>query len=66
MASTDAQKRATIKYMKEKLEKIEFRVPKGRKDKIREFATSKGMSLSAYITTLIDQDMQQNNEIPPR
>lgn len=58
MATTEAQKRATIKYMAENLEKIEFRVPKGDKQKIREFAESKGMSLSAYIKGLIEKDME--------
>lgn len=58
MATTEAQKRATIKYMAENLEKIEFRVPKGDKQKIREYAESKGMSLSAYIKGLIEKDME--------
>lgn len=60
MATTEAQKRATIKYMAENLEKIEFRVPKGDKQKIREYAESKGMSLSAYIKGLIEKDMEGN------
>lgn len=61
MASTEAQKKATIKYMSEKLEKIEFRVPKGDKEKIRNYAESNGMSLTAYIKYLIDTDMNKEN-----
>lgn len=60
MATTEAQKRATIKYMAENLEKIEFRVPKGDKQKIRKYAESKGLSLSAYIKGLIEKDMEGN------
>lgn len=58
MATTEAQKRATIKYMADNLEKIEFRVPKGEKDRIRRYAETKGMSLSAYIKRLIENDME--------
>lgn len=56
MASTEAQKKATIKYMNEKLEKIEFRVPKGKKEAIRKHAETKDMSLTAYIKYLVEQD----------
>lgn len=58
MATTEAQKRATIKYMAEKLEKIEFRVPKGEKEQIRLYAQNKGLSLTGYIKSLIKQDME--------
>lgn len=61
MATTDAQKRATIRYMAENLEKIEFRVPKGEKSKIRAHAESKGMSLTAYIKGLIEKDMGEEH-----
>ena len=61
MASTEAQKKATVKYMKENLEDIRFRVPKGNKEKIRSHAESKGMSLTAYIKHQIDTDMNKEN-----
>lgn len=61
MASTESQKKATIKYMKENLEDIRFRVPKGDKEKIRTHAESKGMSLTAYIKHLIEIDMNKND-----
>lgn len=61
MASTEAQKKATIKYMNEKLEEIRFRVPKGEKEKIRSHAESNGMSLTAYIKHLINTDMNKEN-----
>lgn len=61
MASTEAQKKATIKYMNEKLEEIRFRVPKGEKEKIRSHAESNGMSLTADIKHLINTDMNKEN-----
>jgi uncharacterized protein (DUF1778 family) len=60
MATTEAQKRATIKYMEKNLEEVRFRVPKGQKDVIRKYAQSHGKSLSAYIKDLIMQDMEKN------
>lgn len=60
LASNEAQKRATIKYMNEKLEEIKFRVPKGEKETIRKYANSKGMALTAYIKDLIKKDMEGN------
>lgn len=62
MATTEAQKRATIKYMAEKLEKVEFRVPKGEKERIRQYAQSKGLSLTGYIKNLIKQDMEGKDD----
>lgn len=56
MATTEAQKKATIKYMKENLEEIRFRVRKGKKEEYRDKAAKKGMSLSAYIVYLLERD----------
>ena len=38
MAPTDAQKRATKKYLEEKLDRITVRVPKGEREDIRTHA----------------------------
>ena len=56
MSTSDAQKKATNKYL-EKFEEIKIRVPKGCRDKYKEYATSKGMSLNNLIISLIEQDM---------
>lgn len=56
MATSEAQKRASIKYMSEKLEEVKFRIPKGKKDHIRKHAETKGLSLTAYIKQLIEKD----------
>lgn len=56
MAITDAQKKATNKYF-EKLDEFKVRVPKGQKELIQARAQSKGLSLNAYIISLIEKDM---------
>lgn len=53
---TDNQNKATQKYIKENLEQISFRVKKGKKDEYKEKAASKGLSLTAYIMKLIEED----------
>ena len=59
MSYSKAQKEATARYMKNNLDDIKIRVPKGKRDKIRAYAESKGMSLNAYINDLIDKDMKK-------
>ena len=59
MPTSDAQKKATNKYL-EKFEDIKIRVPKGSRDKYKEYAASKGMSLNNLIIALIEQDMINN------
>ena len=56
---TDRQNKATQKYIKENLEQISFRVPKGKKDEYKEFAESRGLSLTALIVQLIEREMQK-------
>lgn len=58
MAYNESAKKATMKYMAENLEKIEFRVKKGKKEEYRKRAEEKGMSLRAYIIELIEKDME--------
>ena len=59
MALTDAQKRAVAKYNERAYDRIEVKVYKGQKDKIKAHAESKGMSLNAYINDLIEKDMNK-------
>lgn len=44
-------------YIKEKYDRINLTVPKGRKEEIKRKATSAGMSVNEYINSLIDKDM---------
>lgn len=56
---TEARKRATAKYMKENLEDIKIRVPKGERDRYKLQAAAAGMSLNAYIIKLMDDDRER-------
>ena len=56
MATSNAQKKATIKYMAENLGEVRFRVPKGKKAVVQQAAQNKGMSVAAYLIDLIEKD----------
>ena len=47
---------ASQKYQAEHLEQVRFWVKKGKKDEYKAKAESKGMSLAAYIVSLIETD----------
>ena len=54
-------KNRTMKYMKESRDKLTLNLPKGKKDEYKEYAQSKGMSLTELIMSLIDADMQKSS-----
>lgn len=60
----DAQKKASMKYLAEKTESIQIRVPKGKKDEYKAFAEKKGVSLNALICQLLEQAMSDVNANP--
>lgn len=45
----DSRKRANTKWLKENYESITIRVPKGTREKIKEWADASNMSMAAYI-----------------
>ncbi len=58
MPYTEAQKRATAKYNAKAYDRIEIKVAKGKKAEIQAFAESRGESVNAFVTRLIDQAME--------
>lgn len=58
MAKTayERNKNAIKKYLNEKTESIQIRVPKGKKENYKEQARQNGLSLNAYIIDLIEKD----------
>jgi len=58
---TDARRKASAKYLKESVEDIRIRVPKGRKEEIKARADSKGMSLNGYVVQAIDERIERDN-----
>ena len=55
MAPTEAQKRARDKWLRDKVEDIRFRVPKGKKAIIQEHAAKQGESVNAFISRAVDE-----------
>lgn len=53
---TESRKKATIKYIREKRDRFEMTFPKGKLAEYKAKAAEKGMSLSAYIISLIEND----------
>lgn len=66
MSASEAQKRATAKWQKEKVEEIKFRVPKGRREVIKAHADSCGESMNAFLVRAVaeamERDRMKNNE----
>lgn len=52
-----ARQRTVKKYL-EKFEDIKIRVPKGKRQEIKEQAQRKGMSINAYVLYLIEKDKE--------
>ena len=59
---TDAQKNASIKYLKEKTDSIQIRTPKGTKDKWRAAATQNGKSLNQFIVDAVEGEIEKAGE----
>lgn len=53
-------KMRTIRYMKEKRDKLTLDFQKGKKEVYREYAKSKGKSLNSLISELLEREMQEN------
>ncbi len=59
---SEAQNRATQKYIKENLEEIKFRVKKGEKDKYKHAAEKAGMSMAKFFITAADEKIERGNK----
>ena len=57
---TEAQNRATQKYIREKLEEIKFRVRKGEKDKYKPSAERAGLSMAKFFLDAADEKMARD------
>lgn len=57
----ESSKRATLKYIKENLEEVRFRVKKGEKDRYKAHAENRGKSLTSLIVDLLERDIKEYN-----
>lgn len=57
MPYTEAQKKASIKYMNEKTDDIRLRVPKGLKEKYKKAADDRGKSMTQFIIECVENEI---------
>ena len=57
---TEAQNRATQKYIREKLEEIKFRVRRGEKDKYKAAAERAGLSMAKFFLDAADEKIARD------
>ncbi len=62
MAPTEAQRRAREKWLREKIEPISIRAPKGRKDVYKQHAKKYGESLNTFLLRAAEETIIRNNE----
>lgn len=56
---TDAQKKASIKYLKEKTDSIQIRTAKGTKDRWRVAAEERSKSLNQLIVDAVEKEIAE-------
>ena len=59
MASTEAQKKASIKWQKENYSRIPLDVPKEYHEHLKEVAKSQGMTLGGFIKQAIAEKLER-------
>ena len=61
---TEARKKANEKYLKESVEDIRIRVPKGDKAKVQEHAAAMRESMNSFVVRAITETMERDNLSP--
>lgn len=59
MAYTEAQKKASMKYMSEKTDDIRLRVPKGLKSKYKTEAEKRNVSMTQFIIDCVEEKIER-------
>ena len=62
---TQAQAKAIKQYMHEKVENIQLRVPKGKKDVIKAASIRAGLSMNQFIIRAIDHEIEDASSAEP-
>lgn len=61
MSYDEKSKERTMRYMKEKRDKLTLNLPMGDKERYRSHAESQGKSLTGLIVELLENDINQTN-----
>lgn len=57
---SQAQNKATQKYIKNNYDSVMIRMPKGKKEQIKAHAETKGESLNGFVNRAIDETMESD------
>ena len=60
MPISDSQRKAVRKYNEKAYDRIELKVPKGRKQTIQAHATALGESLNGFVNRAIDETVERD------
>ena len=58
-----SQQKAVHKYVREKYDRINITVPKGRKEVLQTHAESVGQSLNAFVVQAVDERVERETNI---
>ncbi len=61
MAIRESQRKAVAKYNAANYDRVELRLPKGKKSPVQAHAEDQGESLNAFINRAIDETMERDN-----
>lgn len=62
MPTSKSVLRAVKKYDAEKVDRVVFRVPKGKKELLQQHAAAQGESLSAFLNRAVDEAMERDKK----
>ena len=63
MPYTEAQKRASMKYISEKTDDIRLRVPKGLKERYKGEAERRGCSMTQFVVECVEKELKKVEKI---
>lgn len=63
MAISKSQQKSVHKYVKANYDRLELTLPKGQKEAVREYASSKGESVNGFIQRAIKETMERDDSI---
>jgi len=61
--ASEAQIRANAKYNLKAYDRVELKIPKGKKTDLQEHATKMDESLNGFVNRAIDETVKRDNEI---
>lgn len=62
MSRTESMARASKKYEQEKVDRVAFRVTKGKREVIQAHATKRGESVNEFINRAVDETIARDNK----